>query len=78
MKSEAKDLVARYPDHRAVATYFLEQDEQQIAQWLQVFMRAQALLVRALHIEAMGELTRLVACRADRHFPQQFELNVSS
>jgi hypothetical protein len=75
LKAEAVGVLAAFPDDRAVATCFLEQDDQSLALNLAAIEAAQDIFWRTSRCPELSEQTRFAAKATDRHFPQRWELS---
>jgi len=78
VKAESAAVLAAFPDDRAVATCFLEQDDDDLARQLVAIEAAQEVLWRTSRSLGLSEQTRMAVEATDRHFPQRFELSKSS
>jgi hypothetical protein len=78
VKAEAGAALAAFPDDRAVATCFLEQDDDNLARHLVAIEAAQKVLWRASGCPELSEQTRIASEATDRHFPQCWELSEAS
>lgn len=78
VKAGAAAVLAAFPDDRAVATCFLEQDDDDLARHLVALEAAQEVLWRASRSPGLSEQTRMSVEATDRHFPQRFELSKES
>lgn len=78
VKAGAAAVLAAFPDDRAVATYFLEQDDDELARQLVAIEAAQQVLWRASRSPGLSEQTRMSIEATDRHFPQRSELSKES
>lgn len=67
---DAANVLAAFPDDRAVATCFLEHDDQQLQRHLVAIEAAQTVLSQACRCPELSEQTRSSAAATDRHFPQ--------
>jgi hypothetical protein len=74
-KSDVAAVLAAFPDDRAVATCFLEQDDDYLARQLVAIEAAQEVLRRASRCPELSEQTRIASEATDRHFPQRWELS---
>lgn len=77
LKADVEHVLAAFPDDRAVATCFLEQDEDQLQRHLAAIEAAQKMLDRARRCLELNERTRSSAVVTDRHFPQDWEMSKS-
>jgi hypothetical protein len=75
LKEEVDAVLAAFPDDRAIATCFLEQDDEKLARQLVALEAAQDILWRAGRCPELSERTRFAAQATDRHFPQRWELS---
>jgi hypothetical protein len=75
LKSEVDAVLAAYPNDRAVATCFLEQDDEKLARQLAALEAAQDILWRSSRCPELSEKTRFAVKVTDRHFPQRWELS---
>jgi hypothetical protein len=75
LKVDAISVLAAFPGDRAVATCFLEQDDECLVRQLAAIEAAQDILRRACVCEELSEQTRFAAKATDRHFPQSWELS---
>ena len=74
VKAGAAAVLAAYPDDRALATCYLEQDDDNLAQHLVPTEAAQEVLWRASRCPQLSDRTRIAVEATDRHFPQRSEL----
>ena len=78
LKSDVAAVLAAFPDDRAVATCFLEQDDDNLARQLVAIEAAQEVLWHASRCPELSEQTRIASEATDRHFPQRWELSNAS
>lgn len=74
LRSEAVAVLAEFPDDRDVATCFLGQDDEGLAQGLTAVSAAQELFQRARCSDLSGQTQSAVAATC-RHFPQSWEMS---
>ena len=75
LKAGAAAVLAAFPDDRAVATCFLEQDDDDLARQLGAIEAEQEVLWRASRSPGLSEQTRTSVEATDRHFLQRYELS---
>ncbi|WP_144290003.1 BPSL0761 family protein [Ideonella sp. A 288] len=67
--------LAAFPNDRAVATCFLEEDDERLQRHLAAIEVAQEILNRARRCPDLTQQTRAAAVATDRHFPQNWEMS---
>lgn len=72
---DAANVLAAFPEDRAVATCFLEQDEERLQRHLVAIEAAQKVLSQACRCPELSEQTRSSVVATDRHFPQCWEMS---
>jgi hypothetical protein len=75
LAAKVAGVAAAFPDDRAVATCFLEQDDERLQQHLATIEAAQEMLAQACRCPELSEQTRFAAATTDRHFPQPSEMS---
>lgn len=75
LAADVDDVLATFPDDRAVATCFLERDEERLQRDLAAIEAAQEVLGRARRCIDLSERTRSSVVATDRHFPQNWEMS---
>jgi hypothetical protein len=75
LAAEVVEVLAVFPDDRAVATCFLEQDDELLQQHLATIEASQEILAKACRSPELGDQTRFAAATTDRHFPQPWEMS---
>ena len=78
LKAEVNSVLAVFPDNRAMATCFLEQDDESLSRQLEAIAAAQSIFRRASQCPELNERTRFATKATDRHFPQGWEIGTAA
>ncbi len=73
--ADAAAVLAGFPDDRAVATCFVEEDDEHLKRYLESIEAAHDILTRAKRCPDLTEQTRIAALATDRHYPQRWEMS---
>lgn len=75
LRADVDAVLATFPNDRAVATCFVEEDDSSLRGHLAAIEAAQQILVWAKCCPDLSQQTQLAAAAADRHFPQSWEMS---
>lgn len=75
LAADVAEVLTEFPEDRAVATCFVEDDEVRLRRYLGAIEAAQKILVQAKCCPDLSHKTRASAAATERHFPQIWEMS---